>query len=649
MADSEDEFNAHFFEQFLDDYFAEADEHLRSLRRNLLDLEDSLSAGYKLNKTTLDELFRSFHTLKGISAMAAVSAAESLAHTMESYLRLLREGQVGLSEEGLSILIRGTQKIEEIVNAKREDSEIPSIEDETRLLDSIVSGAGAAKGPTADRPVDPNAQPPRYLFTFVSAPELAERGVNVNSVRGRLTSIGTVVKSSPTVSDSGQVAFEFTVETRAREEAFSDWAGDGISFERLPDEEDMDDEILFESPSMGIGRPGITSSSVVRVELSRLDGLMVMLGELVVSRARLSDQIEKVGGLVPTDLASSLEEADHLMERQLRNMRDCVMRTRMGPIGEVFERLEFAVRDLAREIGKKVRLEITGENTEIDKMLVEKVLDPLLHMVRNAVSHGIESPAQRAAANKHDYGTIRLHASTVGETILLEVADDGAGIDTEKAAARAIERGLLRPGEVVDDQLLLEILCAPGFSTRDEADKASGRGVGMDVVRMAVDDLGGTISLETKRNAGTTFKIQLPLTLAIADALIVAVGDEQFAVPQSGVLEVIEVDKSSVRRLENNEIIDHRGTALPLVRLSKLFSLKDEYRDVFHALIVGEGKQAVGVAVDRVMGQAEIVIRSLNDPLTQVAGVSGATELGDGRIVLILDIPAITRRLKQVL
>jgi two-component system chemotaxis sensor kinase CheA len=646
---SESDFNAKFFEQFLDDYFAEADEHLRSVRRNVIDLEDFLTNGQAVDKNTLNELFRSFHTLKGISAMAGVTAAESLAHHMESYLRLLRDGQATISADGLTALARSTQKLEEIVAARRNNAELPEMSDEARLLESLVfESENAESTPSFVDPsaahVTPTSVIAQYLFTFVSAPELAERNINVNTVRERLQSIGTITKSSPTVKATGQVAFEFTVESAAAVEPFESWAADGISFQKIEAAVDID-EIADFAPA--IARAALAPSSFVRVELSRLDALMLMVGELVVSRAKLEEQIKQTEKELPAGRMAGLEECHQTIERQLRNLRDGVMRTRMTPIGEVFERLQFAVRDLARESGKKIKLETSGDHTEIDKMLVEKVLDPLLHLVRNAVSHGIESAADRIAKNKPEYGNLRLHASTVGEAVVLEVSDDGAGIDLGAVETQARERGLLHAHTVLDQAGLLSILCAPGFTTRSEADKTSGRGVGMDVVRRAVDELNGTLSLETIRNVGSTFRIQLPLTLAIADALIVSVDRERFAVPQAGVREVIEIRQDAVRRLENNEIIEYRGAVLPLVRLSRLFSLKDGYRDVFHAFVIGEGNQSVGVAVDRVIGQTEIVIRAVSDPLAQVAGISGATELGDGRIVLILDASAIARRLNQ--
>lgn len=648
----ENEFNAQFFEQFLDDYFAESDEHLRSVRRNLLTLEDSLNDGQTIEKNILNELFRSFHTLKGISAMANVSVAETLAHYMESYLRLLRDGQTSLTEDGLNALIESTKKLEEIVDARRTDSEIPGIEAEINLLESFTDAAEASvdNSPVETEPSqiqESSTDNSLYLFTFAPTPEFAERGINVNSVRERLQSIGIIQKSTPSVKAGGKIAFEFIVETGAEESDFSDWQNDGINFEKI-ERNEPEPEIAKEKPVSESRKTGLFGqSNVVRVDLSRLDDLMRMVGELVISRAKLAEQIRQIEKKLPSGEWRNLQEINHSIERQLRNLRDGVMRVRMIPIGEIFERMQFAMRDLARESGKPVQLEITGENTEIDKLLVERMLDPLLHLVRNAVSHGIESASTRKEKGKTPEGKIRLHAETVGETVVIEITDDGSGIDRKKVASRARERGLLNSNENLDEAMLLEILSSPGFSTRDEADKTSGRGVGMDVVKRTVDELGGRIELETETDKGTKFRIQLPLTLAIADALIVAVDGERFAVPQSSVREVLEIEQSAVKKFENNEVVEYRGTALPIIRLARLFSLEEKYRGAFHAFVVGEGKQSVGVAVDRIIGQSEIVIRAINDPLAKVPGISGATELGDGRVVLILDVAAITHRLKQ--
>jgi two-component system chemotaxis sensor kinase CheA len=304
--------------------------------------------------------------------------------------------------------------------------------------------------------------------------------------------------------------------------------------------------------------------------------------------------------------------------------------------------MQFVVRDLARESGKQIKLELLGRETEIDKFLVERMTDPLMHLVRNAVSHGLETADERVAQGKPAEGKLTLRAATVGESVLIEIADDGRGIDKERVAARAETKGLLAAGAQLDDAALLELICAPGFSTRDEADRGSGRGVGMDVVRNTVQELGGRISLETESGRGTRFTIELPLTLAIAEALIVSVDGQRFAVPQSAVQEVLEVESSTVKALENNEIIAYRGGVLPLVRLARFFELHDgREQSAFHVFVIGSGANALGVAVDRIIGQREIVVRGISDPLVQVAGIAGATELGDEQVVLILDVAAL--------
>jgi two-component system chemotaxis sensor kinase CheA len=331
------------------------------------------------------------------------------------------------------------------------------------------------------------------------------------------------------------------------------------------------------------------------------------------------------------------------MERQLRDLREGVMRVRMVPIGEVFERMRFVVRDLAREYQKNVKLEISGQHTEIDKLLVERMMDPILHLVRNAVSHGLESIGERAAKGKPAEGKLALRAFTEGEMVVIEIEDDGKGIDASDVATRARALGLIDPGAKLDPSMLLQLICEPGLSTREEADRASGRGIGMAVVKNTVLGLGGSFELDTEVGRGARFTIHLPFTLAIADALIVSVSGERFAVTQSSVAEVMEVESSAVKTFENNEIIPHRGGVLSLVRLARLFNLEETAGHSFQVFVIGKGASAVGIAVDRILGQREIVVRAINDPLIQVPGITGATELGDGRIVLIVDAAGLTR------
>ena len=618
-----------FFDQFLDDYYAECDEHLISIRRSLVTLEDVIDTG-AVDRTLLDNLFRSFHTLKGISGMVGLSAAEQLAHHLESYLRELREGTVLLSDSGFQALVSGVSLLESVINARRNDQAIPSIDETVARLQAISSESLPSKA-SEPQTSESDVTAKRWLIEFTPTAALAERGVNVNSVRSRLQEIGQLIQAKPVVKGAGEIAFEFTVATNADKSALE---ADGLTFKPAP----------VESASrVKDSRPvaTIAPASVVRVDLDRLDELMRIIGELVISRTRLEDQLTEVKRTTPPALWRSLQETNLSMGRQLRDLRESVMRVRMVQIGEIFERMTFVVRDLARESGKKIIVQLSGGETEIDKLLVERMMDPLMHLVRNAVSHGLETVAEREAQGKRSEGLLSLSATTAGEMIVIKIADDGRGIDRRLVLDRAKARGLSHGDTDIDDAALLDLIATPGFSTRDEADRESGRGVGMDVVKKATEELGGRIALATKIGEGTTFTIELPLTLAIAEALIVSVNGQRFAVPQSGVREVLEVESASTKVLENNEIISYRGKVLPLLRLARVFEMNYQRDEKFHVLVIGEDANEVGLAVDRIIGQREIVVRAIKDPLAQSRGIAGATELGDQRVVLILDIVAL--------
>jgi two-component system chemotaxis sensor kinase CheA len=616
-----------FFDQFLDDYYAECDEHLVSIRRALVTLEDEVGAG-GVERTVLDNLFRSFHTLKGISGMVGLDAAEQLAHHLESYLRELREGTLILSASGFEALVSGVSLLQTVINTRRNEQPIPSIDDAVARLHAVLVTASAA--PLTSEPRKTEVPAKRWQVEFTPTAELAERGVNVNSVRSRLQELGELLQAKPIVKGAGEIAFQFVVVTNADETALKDLEADGLVFEQLQEEKKTSQVV-----------PTIAPATVVRVDLERLDELMRIIGELVISRTRLDDQVAELKRVTPAAVWRSLQETSSTMARQLRDLRESVMRVRMVQIGEIFERMTFVVRDLARESGKKIIVQLSGGQTEIDKFLVERMMDPFMHLVRNAVSHGFETVAEREGQGKRAEGVLSLSAMTAGERIVIKIADDGRGIDRNFVIERAKARGLEQENAETDDAALLELICTPGFSTRDEADRESGRGVGMDVVKKAIEELGGSISLATKVREGTTFTIELPLTLAIAEALIVSVNGQRFAVPQSSVREVLEVESASTKVLENNEIIPYRGKVLPLLRLARVFEMNHQRGDSFHVLVVGDDANAVGVAVDRILGQQEIVVRAIKDPLAQSKGIAGATELGDQRVVLILDIGAL--------
>ena len=617
---------------------------MQQVRRNLLLFEEALEGDNPIELRTLNDLFRSFHTLKGISGMAGVPDAENLAHHLEGYLRSLREGSVQLTRAGLTTLLETTRKLEQVVIARRKGEEIPSIDDAVERLESITTehrgyaGAAVSVSPGgAAGAVDGGER--LFQAVFEPSEELAARNINVNAVRDRLQEVAEILESRPVVQTGGKIAFQFVVSTDKTLDALRGLLPEGVRVE----EKTVEGKETSTTPSRTVPEDPESSeflrtSNVVRVDLSRLDELMLLVGDLVITRAQLAEQIRTVEQHIPVGQARELHETGQKLEKQLRGLRDGVMRVRMVPIGEIFERMKFLAGDMARDSEKKVVVEITGGQTEVDKLVVERMFDPLMHLVRNSISHGIERPEVRAERGKPEAGVLRLHAASIGESISIEVADDGQGIDLEKVADRAVKLDLLSDPSDLDPTELTRILCMPGFSTRETADMASGRGVGMDVVQRATQELGGKLTVETNGTRGTKFAIRLPLTLSIADALIVSVDGERYAVPQGSVDEIIEVTAGAVRRLENNEVIEYRGKALPLVKLAGVFNRPVVERPAFHTLVVDTGGEQVGLAVDRVIGQKEIVVRAIRDPLARVEEFSGATELGDGRPVLIVNV-----------
>ena len=624
-----------FLDSFLDDYFAECEEHLTTVRRGLLALESSVGQP-RPDAAVTEELFRAFHSVKGIAGMVEHREVELLAHHMEAYLRAVREAEVRLTTPGVDALIDATRALDDALAARRNGEPAADIADVVAQLQQV---AGAEETPQADaataRAIESADQ---WECVFTPSAELIARGVNVDTIRARLRSCGEIVSAAPVVSAGGSISFRFVLSGSPDGAERESWVADGVICAKL-------DEVTAAPPqTVGLERRGdrSTAAHLVRVDLARLDDLMRMIGDLVIRRARLADTIARVEENVPPQAWRAIQENMAALERQLRDLREGVMRTRLVPVGEIFRRIPFVVRDLARETGKRVTVDISGQATEIDKFLVERMLDPVLHIVRNAVSHGIETVEERIAAGKPPEGTIRLTAAAAGEIVTLQIADDGHGIDVDRVIARARVAGFAVPSHV-DESVLLDLISLPGFSTREHSDRVSGRGFGMAVVRTTVQELGGSMRLASTRGRGTEFTFELPLTLAIADALIARVGGHLFAVPQSAVREVIEVDPASIRTVETGEIIHYRSAPLVVIRLSDVLAVPVAAQARLHAFVVGSGTAAVGLIADRIVGQREIVVRSTSDPLIRVPGIAGATDLGDGRAVLILDVAALAR------
>ena len=614
-----------FFDEFAEDFFAESTEHLETVRACLLEVEDYANGGHPLRAGRAAALMRSLHTIKGLCGMVGINEAASVTHAMEELLRAADLETTKLAAPALRAAFDGAAMLEQCLKAYRSGRGMPNVQP---VIDALNEAAGHG-GQTPGAAAAPQESRSNYTFRFAPTAELAGRGVGVELIRTRLHSLGEVQRVMPRVTDSGAIVFEFNVLVEPGREPQEDWRQDGMDWEKQ-------EAIPASTPAPVDATTTVTAlaaARLVRVDLSRLDELMLLAGELVMSRARLQDDIARLRHDRSVSAFNAVEDSNTVLERQLRDLRAAIMRVRLVPIGEVFERMRFVARDVARETGKQVRVEIEGGNTEIDKVVVERMVEPLLHLVRNAVSHGIEPAPVRISAGKDEMGLISLRARSAGDQIIIEVSDDGSGMDAERILTLAADRGI-----DVENAELLDVLCQPGFSTRSSSDLSSGRGVGMDVVRKTVESVGGELRLETEKGRGSHFVIRLPLTLMIVDALLVSVSGQIYAIPQPSLREVLQIAASDIVSFENNEVLRYRDAVLPLIRLRNVFATGDAVGiERYNVLVVGSDTFQMGLVADRIIGLREIVVRSVADPLVSVPGIAGAAELSDGSVALILD------------
>jgi two-component system chemotaxis sensor kinase CheA len=620
-----------FFEQFIDDYFAECEEHLVAIRRILLQLDQR----QVVDPADAQDLARALHTIKGLSGMVGLAPVENIAHAMEDAAGVMHAGQRP-DPKLVELLFAGANLLEARILARKEGR---PVEDAHEYVDRVRAEAGIDVREVT--PVVEAESSTDVKVSFTPSRELAQRGVTIDAVRARLAEIGQIESALPRVHPSGGVYFEFRARLNPGARLDASWRADGMEWEVV--EPSRAALVTLATPDAQRRPAPAAVGNLVRVDLTRLDESMRIVGELVISRSRLQDAIDKLAATTGDAALEPIVAAADAIERQVRSLREGIMRIRLVPIGEVFERMRFAMREIAREHGKMIALDFEGGDTELDKVVIDRIVEPLMHLVRNAASHGIETPAQRDAAGKTATGHIMLRARAVGDRIIVEVQDDGAGINVARVEERAHERGLLPAKTSLDPSAVLDVIASPGFSTTDEADMASGRGVGMSVVVSTIRGLGGELTVDSDPGAGTRFVIELPLTLMIADALLVEVGGQTMAVPQILLREILPLADHPVTALENNKVISYRDEVLPLVDLRETFSVAQP-RPAQHVLVVGADGSLQGLIVDRVLGLREIVVQPVADPYVAVNGVSGATEMPDGRVSLILDVPAIVRQ-----
>ncbi len=635
-------------EEFISYFRDEAEELLQQIDADLLKLEEFVQTG-EHDPEIVNSLFRALHTVKGSAGMLGFTDVQGLAHKLENLCDLLRKDRMPLSESVLEILFSGRDLLTELVEAAIGDQSSPTgVQEYIEKLDKftsiyeqtaqVIEGRG---GPEQSFDAAHAAEQTAAGPTDAEAFEAEVQRLLAQAAAEKAAAAATAPASTdvPAFEDVQAVSSAAPEPVAPKPEAPAPKAPPAAGATGTA------------SPNAEQKRSSIHQT--IRVDIERLDALLNLVGELVINRTRISDiantlerlmadKASTAGGAssgIIAPLAKDLADSAALLARTTNEIQESIMKVRMVPIGQVFDRFPRLVRDVAKARGKEVQLIISGAETDLDKTIVDEVGEPLMHLLRNNVDHGIEPPDEREKLGKARVGTISLNAYHEGNQIIIEVSDDGGGINLEKVRARGIKQGLISADDRLSDREIIELIFTPGFSTADVVSDVSGRGVGMDVVKRNISRLKGVFDVDTTPGQGTRFTIKLPLTLAIIQALLVRVGEELYAIPLDSVIESQRVEMVDVRTVHGNEVITLRGQVVPLVRIAEFFELGGQ-RDPDKVMIVIVGLQGrqVGLVVDQFEGEQEIVIKPLSDVVGRIAGISGATILGNGSISLIIDV-----------
>lgn len=674
------------FAQFAATFFEECSELLGDLEVRLTSLNPA-----EVDPEDLHAIFRAIHSIKaGAGAFKFVELVE-FSHALENLLDLLRSGDGEITEETCLLLVKAADIVADLVDAAQEGRAVEDgfggeilqeIQDLIASIKGVPSGAEPS-APAAAQSGEERAEaagetrftivfmPHADLFRHANEPLLLVRelkrlgDVTVRADLSRLPKLAaldpeqayvgwTFELTGDTDRDAVDDVFEFVVDDCDLEITATPVAAPGESEAPAPPGT-ADAAPRQATAAAATARPTaadtptadkaaaskVSKVNSIRVDLDRIDRLVNMVGELVITQAMLRQQFIDCSGETGGVPMQGLED----LALHTRDLQEGVMAIRMQPVKSVFSRMPRIVRDLSAKLGKKVTLETSGEYTEIDKTVIEELGDPLTHMIRNSLDHGLESPEERLATGKPEKGTIRLSAEHRGGRILIQVEDDGRGISRDKVLAKAVDRGVVAPGAHLNDDEIDNLIFEPGFSTADQVTDVSGRGVGMDVVRRNIANLGGRVTVESTPGKGSRFALTLPLTLAVLDGMIVAVGEEKYVLPLTSIVETLRPEPNDIHALVNQgEVVAIRGDYIRLVYLHRLFDVPDAITDPASGLVVlveTETGNRIGVFVDELLGQQQVVIKSLEANYDPVDGISGATILGNGRVALILDLDAL--------
>ncbi|KKJ75302.1 chemotaxis protein CheA [Kiloniella litopenaei] len=691
-------------DQFKATYFEECAELLIDAETRLADLQHNPES---VDAEDLNAIFRVVHSVKGGAGAFSFDQLVGFAHIYEALLDRMRQGEIQITEDIVTLLLSANDILTNLIQAAQNGTTLPEedfIEVKNKLnLLAFDQPANTSSEPSESETVTSGEKRvQKYIISFIPKPELLQHAneplllvremkelgqltTTVNT--DRLPSIQKIISdeayfswvfelvSDCSLSDVEEV-FEFVTEdcdleikihneteakTEKQEQASPELVSESPSDSGTKKSLEATKQQAVEAmqaptiPTPPSGKPTPTGNnqapqrvSSIRVELDRVDRLVNMVGELVITQAMLRQQVDNL----PSELAAFMAKGFEDLGMHTREIQESVMAVRMQPVKSVFARIPRLVRELATKLGKKVELETSGEHTEVDKTVIEQLSDPLTHMIRNSLDHGIEeTPADRVKAGKPELATVTLSAEHRSGRIHIIVTDDGRGINRERVKAKAIEKGIISPDENLSDEAIDDLIFSPGFSTAEEVTDVSGRGVGMDVVRRNISNLGGRISVQSTPGKGTKFIMSLPLTLAVLDGMVVAVGKEKFIISLTAIIESLRPTKTELHKLSNGaEVVALRGEYIRLVKLHRLFNIPDAQRDPSQALVVVveiEGGKQVGILVDELLGQQQVVIKSLEENYDPVAGISAATILGNGMVALILDVDGLDAMARQ--
>ncbi|WP_214819670.1 MULTISPECIES: chemotaxis protein CheA [unclassified Exiguobacterium] len=656
--------------EYLGLFLDESQEHIQSINTQLLKLEQSGGAD------VVQEIFRSAHTLKGMSSTMGYEHVANLTHEMESALDLVRGGKKESNQLLLDTMFIAMEQMEDMIADIENGGRGANVDvsETVAAFQSFIGGKEVVvtevkESNTFEVDLYTNSVIEQakqtgfeaYQITVKLSDAVVLKAARAYMVFDRLQELGEVVRTNPETEEIEQEQFDLSFDvlflsqeaTEVIEHAIAQVSEvERVEVNVFTGTSESEPEVAV-TAEVVVPEPVVQKASdqeeketkdtkeqvaaqaqakTIRVNLERIDRLMNLFEEFIIDRGRLERLADEVG-------QPELNETVEKIKRGTNELQSLVLTLRMMPIEQVFNRFPRMVRSVAKEIHKKVQLDISGAETELDRTVIDEIGDPLVHLIRNAIDHGIERPEVRVKAGKPEKGMLALRAYHGGNRVFIEIEDDGAGINVDKVRAKALERGVISDEEatVMSENELAMLIFAPGFSTADVVTDLSGRGVGLDVVKNKIESLGGVVSLETVAGQGTKFQVSLPLTLSIISAMLVQVGEESYAIPLSSILETTLLDEADILTAHRERVFDFRGQLVPLVYLKEMFGIESETKSQFPVVVVRKGNKLVGVVVNDLIGQQEIVMKPLGTYLEGIPAISGATILGDGRVALIVD------------